>query len=73
VQAALNGNVEAADAFARLEEHLGKDHNIKLEDWSLTLGRPLTIDADSGMATDADANTLLQGRFREGFKVPEAL
>src|SRR5207244_10412307 len=35
---ALNGNAAAAEALARMEEHLAKDCKLTLSDWRLTVG-----------------------------------
>jgi predicted dehydrogenase len=72
VKAAINGNTDAGDALARLEEHLGKEHSLDLHEWMLTLGRKLTIDPASGSVVgDAEANKLLTRNYRAPFVVPE--
>jgi predicted dehydrogenase len=74
VKAALNGNTDATDALARLEEHLGKEHNIDLHEWMLTLGRKLTIDSANGsVAGDDEANKLLTRNYRAPFVVPDKI
>jgi predicted dehydrogenase len=69
VKAAINGHADAGDSLSRLEEHLGQEHNIKLDDWPLTLGRKLTIDPATGMTNDVEANRLLKRQGRGRFVV----
>jgi predicted dehydrogenase len=67
----LNGNADAAESLARMEEHLARDCKLKLTDWRLTVGRKLTVDSESGMAlNDAAANKLLTRQYRAPFVVP---
>jgi hypothetical protein len=74
VKAALNGNTDATDAVARLEEHLGKEHNIDLPEWMLTLGRKITIDSTNGsVVSDDEANKLLTRNYRAPFVVPDKI
>ena len=69
---ALAGNQAGLDALARMEEHLAKEHNIKLDVEKLTVGRHLKIDASSeSIYGDAEANKLLTRNYRKPFNVPE--
>jgi predicted dehydrogenase len=69
---ALTGNADAAEALARMEEHLAKEVKRKLSDWRLTVGRKLTVDAGTGgVLNDAAANKLLTREYRAPFVVPE--
>ena len=45
---AVTGNADATEALQRMEEHLAQDCKLKLEDWTLTVGRKLTVDPGSG-------------------------
>jgi hypothetical protein len=68
---ALAGNAAAEDALARMEEHLAKEQNIKLETERLTVGRPLKVDAyTETIFNDAEANKLLTRNYRKEFAVP---
>jgi predicted dehydrogenase len=68
----LNGNSDAAEALARMEEHLAKECKLKLDEWKLTLGRKLTVDPGTGDAVnDPEANRLLTRQYRAPFVVPE--
>ena len=69
----LNGNVDAAEALDRMEEYLGKENNIKLTEWSLTVGKKLMVDAGNGFTTDPAANKLLTREYRAPFVVPAKL
>jgi predicted dehydrogenase len=69
---AVNGNADAADGLARMDEHLAHDCNLKLSDWSLTVGRKLTVDGSAGtVLNDPAANQLLTRQYRAPFAVPE--
>jgi predicted dehydrogenase len=68
----VNGNPDAAEALARMEEHLAKEAGLKLTDWKLTVGRKLTVDAGSETVLgDPAANKLLTRQYRAPFAVPE--
>ncbi|HTK74954.1 MAG TPA: Gfo/Idh/MocA family oxidoreductase [Gemmataceae bacterium] len=69
----LNGNVDAAEALDRMEEYLAKENNIKLTEWSLTVGKKLTVDAGNGFTSDPAANKLLTREYRAPFVVPAKL
>lgn len=69
----LNGNVDAAEALDRMEEYLGKENNIKLTEWSLTVGKKLMVDAGNGFTNDSAANKLLTREYRAPFVVPAKL
>ena len=70
---ALNGNTDAAEALDRMEEYLGKENNIKLTEWSLTVGKKLTVDAGNGFTNEPGANKLLTREYRAPFVVPAKL
>jgi hypothetical protein len=71
---ALNGNTDAAEALDRMEEYLGKENNIKLNEWSLTVGKKLMVDGGNGFVTnDPAANKLLTREYRAPFVVPAKL
>jgi predicted dehydrogenase len=72
-KAVLNGNTDAAEALDRMDEYLGKENNIKLSEWSLTVGKKLTVDAGNGFTTDPAANKLLTREYRAPFVVPAKL
>jgi hypothetical protein len=73
-KAAINGNTNAADSLSRLEEYLGKEHKIDLNEWALTLGRKLTINPSDGtVGGDDEANKFLAGTSRAPFTVPQEL
>jgi predicted dehydrogenase len=68
---AVAGNADAEDALKRMEEHLGTECKLKLDDWKLTVGRKLTVEPSSGMVVgDAAANQLLTRNYRAPFVVP---
>jgi predicted dehydrogenase len=67
----LKGNSEAAEALARTEEYLAKEAKVKLDEWKLTVGRKLTVDAGTGDVLNAAANKLLTRQYRAPFVVPE--
>jgi predicted dehydrogenase len=69
----LNGNTDAAEALDRMEEYLAKENNIKLSEWSLTVGKKLTVDAGNGFTNDPAANKLLTREYRAPFVVPAKL
>lgn len=70
----LNGNKDAVEALNRMEEHLGKECKLKLDDWKLTVGRKLTVDPNNvGFVTDSEANKLLTRNYRAPFTVPDKL
>lgn len=72
-KAVLNGNTDAAEALDRMEEYLAKENNIKLSEWSLTVGKKLTVDAGNGFTNDPSANKLLTREYRAPFVVPAKL
>jgi predicted dehydrogenase len=72
-KAILNGNTDAAEALDRMEEYLAKENNIKLTEWSLTVGKKLTVDAGNGFTNDPEANKLLTREYRAPFVVPAKL
>ncbi len=68
----IAGNPAAEDALARMEEHLAKEHDLKLDDWKLTVGRKLMVDASGEkIRGDAEANKLLTRNYRKPFVVPD--
>ncbi|HXG11010.1 MAG TPA: Gfo/Idh/MocA family oxidoreductase [Gemmataceae bacterium] len=69
---ALAGNPDAEDALIRMEEHLAKECNIKLDDWKLIVGRKLIVDASTERVTNVpEANQLLTRNYRKPFVVPD--
>ncbi|HEX4590769.1 MAG TPA: Gfo/Idh/MocA family oxidoreductase [Gemmataceae bacterium] len=67
----LNGNADAAEALARMEEHLAKECKLNLSDWKLTVGKKLTVDAGTAETVNApDANRLLTREYRAPYVVP---
>ena len=68
---AFGDNQEAAETFARMEEHL-KENRVALDGLDYRLGRKLTFDATTeSFEGDADANSLLTRPYRAPFVVPE--
>jgi predicted dehydrogenase len=68
----LNGNADAAEALERMEKYLADENKIKLTDWTLTVGKKLTIDVGSeSVIGDPAANRLLTREYRAPFTVPE--
>jgi predicted dehydrogenase len=71
---ALNGNADASEALARMEEHLAKECKLTLSDWKLTVGKKLTVDPKTAEAVSApDANKLLTREYRAPFVVPASV
>jgi predicted dehydrogenase len=69
---ALGDSKEAVEAMGRLQDHLGKDHDLKLNEMKYRLGKKLTIDGKTeSFIGDADANKLLTRQYRAPFLVPE--
>lgn len=67
---ALNGDAEAGDALARMEEHLG-DNRIPLATTNLTVGRRLRLNPSTErFEGDEEANRMLTREYRRGFEVP---
>jgi len=66
---ALNGDAEANDTLARMEEHLG-DNRINLRDTNVMVGRRLTMNPSTERFSDDEANTMLTREYRAGFVVP---
>ena len=63
---------EAAEAVDRMQDHLATECKIKLEDWPLTVGRVLKVDAEKEVVIGDDAaNKLLTREYRKGFAVPD--
>ncbi len=70
----FEGNNDAAEAYDRMEEHLGKECKINLDDWKYVLGRKLDFDAKMEKVVGNDeANKLLTREYRKGYEVPEKL
>jgi len=68
---ALGDNKEAAETFARMEEHL-KTNKVPLDSTSYHLGRKLMIDPKTeSFVNDAEANAYLTREYRKPFVVPE--
>jgi predicted dehydrogenase len=72
---ALGENAAAVDALNRMEEHLAKEHQFKLEDapsMKLHVGRKLEVDAKAERITNVkEANGLLTRNYRAPFVVPD--
>ena len=69
---AVAGNPAAEEALDRMEEHLAKECNVKLDMWKLTVGRKLMVDASAEKVTNvSEANKLLTRNYREPFVVPK--
>ena len=69
---AIQGNMDATDALARMEEHL-RARNVDLNTQQLRVGRMLRIDvASEGIPSDPQANRMLTRENRAGFVVTEA-
>jgi len=67
---AFGDNKEAAETFARMEEHL-KDNGVALDGLDCRLGRKPTFDAATeSFEGDAEANSLLTRPYRAPFVVP---
>ena len=68
----IEQNVWAAQVRAHMQEHLATECKIRLEDWPLTVGKVLKVDAAKEMVIGDDAaNKLLTREYRSGFAVPE--
>ena len=71
---AFGDDKDAYETIGRMEEHLGKEHSIKLDGLSYNLGQKLTFDAASESFVDSpDANKLLTRPYRAPFVVPEKI
>jgi len=67
---AFGDDEEAAETFARMEEHL-KDNSVKLDETKYRVGRRLKVDAaKETFIDDKEANKLLTREYRKGFEVP---
>jgi len=67
---AFENNKDALDAYERMEEHLGSECRLNLEDWKYVLGRKLSFDAKTEkVLDDDDANKLLTREYRKGYEV----
>jgi hypothetical protein len=62
---------DAYETLARMEEHLARGNNIKLDGLQYRLGRKLQIDPVKETFNDAQANKLLSRDYRKPFVVPE--
>jgi predicted dehydrogenase len=69
---AISGHKDAADAFARMEEHL-KSNMIPLEGLSYQMGKKLSIDPKTEFTDDPEANKILKPAYRKGFEVPDSV
>ncbi len=68
----LNGNMDATDALARMEEHLSRTNSLKLAGLQLRVGRMLRIDPKGETCNgDQQANRLLTRENRAPFVVNE--
>jgi predicted dehydrogenase len=69
---AFQGNNDAVETLARMEEHLGRTNSLRLDGLILRVGRRLTFDPQSERFTnDDEANRLLTRAYRAPFVVPE--
>jgi predicted dehydrogenase len=69
---AFGDNKEAYETLARMEEHLSKDNELKLDGLMARLGRKLTVDAKAEQFVgDGEANKLLTREYRKPFAVPD--
>src|SRR5262249_24747377 len=65
-------NSDANDALARLQEHLTKDNDVKLDGLKYRLGRKLMVNASAeSFINDTEANRLLTREYRKPFDVPD--
>lgn len=65
-------NKAAYESLARMEEHLTKKNNLKLDGMTYRLGRKLDIDASSEtFVNDKEADRLLTRNYRAPFVVPD--
>jgi predicted dehydrogenase len=68
----LGDNADARESLQRMEEHLVRGNNIKLEDLVYKVGRKLELDVGKeNFVTNAEANRLLTRNYRTGYVVPE--
>jgi predicted dehydrogenase len=68
---AFGDNREAAETFARMEEHL-RENRVPLDGQTYRVGRRLTLDVpNERFSNDAEANRLLTREYRQPFVVPE--
>jgi predicted dehydrogenase len=68
------GNSAASETFAKMEQHLAKENNLKLQNVKYSLGRTLTIDSRTeSFVNDDEANGLLTRNYRKPFVVPDKL
>jgi hypothetical protein len=70
---AVAGNKEAAEALARMEQHL-KDNKVELDKTPLRVGRKLKINnGTESFVNDKEADKLLTREYRKGFEVPSKI
>ena len=69
---AFGDNKEAYETLSRMEEHLSKTNDIKLEQIQYMLGRKLVVDGENEKIVGDDAaNQMLTRNYRAPFVVPE--
>ncbi len=69
---ALGDNKDALEALARMEEHLGQGHKLKLDAMPVRVGRKLDIDVSGEtILRDNEASRLLTRDYRAPFVVPD--
>jgi len=74
VSKAFGDNKEAYETLERMEEHLSKGNNLKLDDLTYRVGRKLHVNAQTESFVDApEADKLLTREYRRPFVVPESL
>jgi predicted dehydrogenase len=68
---AFGDNREAAETFARMQEHL-RDNRVPLDGQTYRVGRRFNLDvANETILNDAQANRMLTREYRQPFVVPE--
>ena len=69
---ARDGDPDAFRTMVRMEEHIGWEDKLSLDDMKLTVGKKLLVDAANETVTnDAKAAAILQGTSRAPFVIPD--
>jgi len=69
---AFGDNRDAVETLERMEEHLSRGNNLRLDGLTYRVGRRLAFDPQTERFTsDADANRMLTRAYRAPFVVPE--
>lgn len=66
---AFGDDKDAAEALARMEEHL-KKNAVALDGQSYRLGKKLKLNLETDNVNDPQARAILNGKSRKGFEVP---